>query len=180
MALQPVIIKTVGRLNKTNPIIVNALMDSINQERRIPMVYQLSHTEPFELKSNEIVGEIYNIRKDKCGNVIGDVELYPTTHFAYHYQNTIDNIVVSNNPNNGEPNIDAFIIYDRRTKEATETRKRISNDLQKAGNIPFMSSPGGPGMLKEISDTLIKEYEKLVSLQQEVNSNKGGLDNGNI
>ena len=179
MALHPVTIKTREQLNKSNPIIVDALIGSINQKMRIPMVYQLSHTEPFKLNSNEKIGEIYNIRKDKRGNIIGDVKLYTMSYFAFHYQGMIDNIVVSNNPNNGEPNIDAFIVYDRRTKEAIETRKRISSDLQKAGNIPFMS-PCGPDMLKEISDTLIKEYEKLVSLQQEVNSNKGGLDNGNI
>ena len=177
MGLDPVIIKTRDQLKKSNEPVVSAINKLLTQNKRIPLVYQYLHTTPFVLEPNNIIGDVYNIRKDKNGNVIGDVKLYPISNHAHHYQNTIDNILVVNNPKNGDYEVNVFIVYDKDAKrELIEKRKRAANDLPKPGNIPFMSQYG-PELMKQITETLTEEYEKLLVGQQKDNLNEGGKTN---
>lgn len=177
MGLNPVIIKTRDQLKKSNESIVSAINKLLMQNKRIPLVYQYLHTTPFVLDPSNIIGDVYNVRKDKNGNVIGDVKLYPISNHAHHYQNTIDNILVVDNPKNGEFEVNVFIVYDKEAKrELIEKRNHAANGLPKSGSIPFMS-PYGPELMKEITETLTEEYEKLVAGQQKDNSNEGGRTN---
>ena len=60
--------------------------------------------------------------------------------------------------------MDAFIVYDKEAKELVRERKR-STASPKPGRIPLVSGID-PVTMKEITDTLVKEYNKLVEGQQ--------------
>ena len=164
--MEPVVIRTREQLHKMNPDIVGGLMNLTHTDRHTPMIYQYLHSreKSVEIKPDITIGEIYNVRKDKNGNIIGDVKLFFMNRLSVNYQHTIDNLIASIHPETNSIEVDAFIVYDKEAKELVRERRR-SAASPKPGRIPLVSGID-PVTMKEITDTLVEEYNKLVEGQQ--------------
>jgi hypothetical protein len=151
---------------------------NINSDTRIPLIYQYLHSKDkyVDVSSGNTVGEVYNIRENIKGDIIGDVKLYPMTRLSGNFQGTIDNLMADYNPITKSTNIKAFIIYDKEAKQRIIDKKsenKASEVSIKSGEIPLASNLDNIKM-KDITDKLLEEYEKLVANKQNDNPKEKG------
>lgn len=179
MSLSPVIIRTAKKFESMNEMLIEAINNLIKSKKEIPLIYEYLHNPNKELiiDSDNKIGTISNVRKDKKGNIIGDVAIYNILKLANNYQGCIDNLTASYHPDTKQIEIDAFIIYDKTAKENIKSKRNQISDLSKPGEAALMSEYG-PEMMKDISDALIEEYNKLVSTKQIDKIIERGEENG--
>lgn len=173
-----VTVRTREQLTNMNVQLVDALKYEINRRRgkRIPIIYQYLHNPnvPLVVDRDNTIGYIDNIRKDKDGNIVADLEMLNLLKIASNYQGIIDNIAASFKPNEKRITIDAFIIYDKVAKEEILQRKKerqtsMENRLAKPGEIPFMVSSDSNEAVHSITDKLMVEFNKRMSEEQSDN-----------
>lgn len=170
-------IRTKMQESKMNPTLRDALSFLMkNPHKEIPLVYQYLHNPNVELviDSDNRIGTITNVRRDKDGDIVGDVSINNILKLASNFVGVIDNVAASIHPNTNRIEVDAFIIYDKAAKDEIRIKRdfqrRKMASLAKAGEIPIMSS-NGADTLREVSEKLMKEYENMI-MEQDSKSEK--------
>ena len=167
-----VTIRTKEQEKKMNQLLQNALSILMrNPHKEIPLVYQYLHNPNAELiiDADNRVGTITNVRRNRAGDIIGDVAINNILKIASNFVGEIDNMAASNHPDTRRVEIDAFIIYDKTAKDEIRVRKQnVLNGrmdaFAKSGEIPIMSR-NGVDTMREISEKLVKEYENMTAEQ---------------
>ncbi len=163
--MDEVVIRTNRQLKSMNLAIVKALEDAAGMKKgRIPVIYQYLHKPgtPTIVDDTNIIGYITNIKKEKNGDIVGDIGIISLMKLAIHYQGVIDNICVSIDPSTKATKIDCFIVYDRSAKsEIDRLREEKKNPrVFKRGEIPFVDDGVGKQMaLKKITEEIEKELK---------------------
>lgn len=170
-------IRTKEQEQKMNPSLQDALSNLLkNPKREIPLVYQYLHNPNAELiiDSDNRIGTITNVRRSRDLDIIGDVSINSILKLASNFDGEVDNMMASYHQKTSRIEIDAFIIYNKMAKEEIQIKKKYQenriNSLSKSGEIPIMSH-NGTDVMKEVSETLLKEYENMIN-EQNSNSEK--------
>ena len=170
-------IRTESQLKKMNPSLQDAISFFFNYpHKKVPLIYQYLHnpTKELVIDCDNRVGTITNVRRNKKGDIVGDVTINDILKIASNFVGEVDNMAASFHEDSKRIEIDAFIIYDKVAKnEIRVNRENQQNKigaLSKVGEIPIMSQNSAETM-REISEKLMKEYEIMVN-EQNNNSQK--------
>ena len=170
-------IRTESQLKKMNPSLQDAISFLLkNPHKKVPLIYQYLHnpTKELVIDCDNRVGTITNVRRNKIGDIVGDVTINDILKIASNFVGEVDNMAASFHEDSKRIEIDAFIIYDKVAKnEIRVNRENQQNKigaLSKVGEIPIMSQNSAETM-REISEKLMKEYEIMVN-EQNNNSQK--------
>lgn len=164
MSLNNVIIRTKEQLKVMNEHLREALYNKTRSSEPTPLIYQYLHNpkNEFIVDNDNTIGSIVNIRKNKNGDIVGDVNINSILKLANNYQGCIDNMMGLFNPDTSKFEIVAFVVYDKAAKELIDNKPK---NAVKPGVIPFMSGVD-PVTMKEVSETIMGEYKKLVDSEQ--------------
>lgn len=161
-----IIIRSKDQLNKMNKALTDALYETTKfSGTKIPLIYQYLHNPNSKVYVDETnsIGFITNIRKDKMGNIAGNIIINnPLSSLSTHFTGIIDNMVVVPNSNGSGHKILAFIIYDKGAKQTIDNKSQV---YSKVGQIPDMMGISNEKM-KEISNEILKEYENSLDIKQ--------------